>query len=81
MKDSVTAAKNLVLDFGISYDQSFDIIEDSLVRGATANGEYMDSLNEYGVFFQKAGYSAKEFSDIINAGFDLGVYSDKHRML
>jgi len=77
LAESTKTAKKLVEQFGISYAEAFDTIEEGLIRGGTANDDYLESLSEYGVFFSKAGYSVTEFQGIVNAGFDLGIYSDK----
>lgn len=76
-QENLKVAQKLVETFGITYEQAFEEIERGLVRGGTANKEFFDSLNEYPVFFAKAGFSAQEFIDIIDAGFDLGIYNDK----
>jgi hypothetical protein len=76
-KENLRTADELVNDFGITYDEAFKIMTDATIRGANANGEFGESINEYGVFFKKAGFSAQEFSNVIGAGVDLGVYSDK----
>ena len=76
-KENLDAAFSLVNDFGISWDEAFDIIEDGLVRGGSANEEFLESLTEYDTFFARAQFSANEFRKVINAGFDLGIYKDK----
>ncbi|WP_312351251.1 phage tail tape measure protein [Empedobacter sp.] len=76
-KETIEAAKNLVQNFGVTYDEAMDQIERGAIKGGIANNEFIDSLREYPVFFQKAGFSLEEFVDIVNAGFDLGIYSDK----
>lgn len=77
LAESTKTAKKLVEQFGISYAEAFDSIEEGLIRGGTANDEYLDSLSEYGTFFATAGFSVSEFQGIVNAGFDLGIYADK----
>jgi len=76
-KETIEAAKNLVTNFGVDYDVAMDQIERGAIKGGAANNEFIDSLREYPVFFKKAGFSLEEFVDIVNAGFDLGIYSDK----
>ncbi|MGV0947622.1 phage tail tape measure protein [Empedobacter falsenii] len=76
-KETIEAAKNLVTNFGVDYDVAMDQIERGAIKGGSANNEFIDSLREYPVFFKKAGFSLEEFVDIVNAGFDLGIYSDK----
>ena len=76
-KETLEVARNLVEQFGISYGEAFDVIEDGYVKGQKANNEYLDSLREYPVFFKSMGFSAQQFKDIISTGYDLGIYSDK----
>lgn len=74
---SVETAKSLVKGFNITYKEAFDIIEDGAVRGKLKNDEYLDSLKEYPVQFKNAGFSAQDFANIVSAGIDLSIYSDK----
>lgn len=74
---NIRSAKNLVDEFGLSYEDAFDKIEDGLIRGGSKNDDFLRSLGEYGVFFSKAGFSAEEFINIINTGPDLSIYDDK----
>jgi len=76
-KETVLTANSLVQQFGISFDEAFDLIEGQLVRGQKNNDEFFQSLNEYPVFFKRAKFSAEEFARIIATGYDLGIYSDK----
>lgn len=76
-KDTLTTAKNLSQQFGISFNEAFDVLEDQLVRGQKNNDEFFQSLKEYPTFFAQAGFSAQEFARIVAAGFDLGIYNDK----
>jgi hypothetical protein len=75
--DIASKANSLSKTFGISMSEANDVIAKGLANGGAQNGEFLDSLGEYDEFFSKAGYSATEFADIINKGFDLGIYSDK----
>lgn len=74
---TITTAKSLVDNLGVSYNEAFDIIEDGAIRGKLRNEEFLDSLKEYPVQFKNAGFSAKEFGAIVNAGIDLSIYKDK----
>ncbi|TXE18633.1 hypothetical protein ES692_06200 [Psychroserpens burtonensis] len=76
-KEQLEIARNLVEQFGISYEEAFDTIEAGLVRGQKNNNEYFDSLREYPAFFSAAGYSAQEFRNVIETGYNLGIYNDK----
>lgn len=75
--ETLESAKALVNEFGISYTEALQHIEDGAIRGGNANKEFLESIREYPTFFANAGYSAQEFIDIVNAGYDLGIYNDK----
>lgn len=76
-QETLKSADTISKNFGISFKSALDLIEDGLIKGGAANNEYFDSFREYSSFFAAAGYSAEEFKNIINAGFDLKIYSDK----
>lgn len=73
----VQSAKVLVQQFGISYDEALTKIQNGLLATNGANDEFLQSIGEYSTFFADAGYSVEEFANIVNAGFDLGIYTDK----
>ncbi|EJG02297.1 phage tail tape measure protein, TP901 family [Flavobacterium sp. F52] len=70
-------ANSLSKTYGISMSEANRLIAEGLANGGQYNEEFLDSLGEYDEFFKRAGYSANEFIDIINKGYDLGIYSDK----
>ena len=73
----LSTASALVSEFGISYDEAFERIQQGLIKGGSANGEFLESLREYPTFFARAGYSVEEFQNLINTGADLSIYQDK----
>ena len=77
IEDTAKAAKAIVNEFGVSYEEAMQKIETSVLATNGANDELLDSLKEYSTFFAAAGFSVEEFTGIVNAGFDLGIYSDK----
>lgn len=70
-------AASLAKSYGISMTEANDIIAKGLADGGAKSDEYLDSIGEYSVFFAKAGYSAKEFIDLLNTGYELQIFSDK----
>ncbi|MDD7912913.1 hypothetical protein [Polaribacter ponticola] len=76
-EENITTAKALVKAYGISYKDAFDLIEDSYVRGASANKEFTDSVIEFSPILAKAGFTAKENIDLINKAYENGLYKDK----
>lgn len=77
VEKSMETAKSLVENMGITYNQAYDLIEKGAIKGKHKNDEYLDSIAEYAPQFEQAGYSAKEFVAIVEAGIDLSVYKDK----
>jgi hypothetical protein len=76
-KDIASKANSLAKSYGISMSEANRIIAEGLASGGAQNEEFLDSIGEYDEFFSKAGFSAQEFANIINTGYDLGIYSDK----
>ena len=76
-EQSAQAAKVLVEQFGISYEEALDKMQTGILATNGANDELLASISEYSTFFADAGFSVDEFTGIVNAGFDLGIYTDK----
>jgi len=76
-EESAKAAKVLVEQFGISYEEALDKMQTGILATNGANDELLQSISEYSTFFADAGFSVDEFTGIVNAGFDLGIYTDK----
>lgn len=71
------ASNALSKTMGISFNESLALIEKGFIKGADANGDFLDSVAEYSVQFKNAGYSAEEFIKITTQGVQGGVFSDK----
>lgn len=63
--------------FGISVSESLKIMQDGLVSGANANGEFLDTIKEYPRYFKEAGLSAEEMVAISTQATKEGIFSDK----
>lgn len=75
--DLAEKANSLSKSYAISISEANEIIAKGLADGGAYNNEFLDSIGEYDEFFAKAGYSAQEFINIVNSGYDLGIYQDK----
>ena len=73
----IKGAKVIVQQFGLTYEEALNKMQAGILATNATNDEFIDSITEYSTFFADAGYSVEEFADIINAGFDLGIYTDK----
>ncbi|WP_312303883.1 hypothetical protein [Chryseobacterium sp.] len=76
-KEGIQEMNSLMKDFNLTSSEAFRVYQEGLAKGGAANSEFGDSIREYGVLFAQNGYSAQEFLDLLNAGIDLDVYSDK----
>lgn len=76
-KETLQEVKELANDFGLTYSEALDVYNKGLAKGGNLNKEFGDSIREYGVLFEQAGFSAEEFIAVINSGADLGIYTDK----
>lgn len=60
-KETMQSANTMSKAFGISVSESLKIMQDGLVSGANANGEFLDTIKEYPRYFKEAGLSAEEW--------------------
>lgn len=75
--ETVEAANVLAKQFGISYDEAFDLIEQGTLAGADANGEFFDQIREYPAFFKQIGADGAKFIQLIDRQIKEGIFSDK----
>lgn len=73
----LVSANNLSQQLEISQSEAFDLIEQGFIKGADANGEFLDSIKEYGVQFKNAGFEAEDFIKIATQNVKGGIFSDK----
>lgn len=75
--ETIQSANTMSKAFGISVSESLKIIQDGLVSGANANGEFLDTIKEYPRYFKEAGLSAEEMVAISTQATKEGIFSDK----
>lgn len=71
------ASTSLAQGMGITQVQALNLIEKGFVKGADANGDFLDKIAEYPVQFKNAGFSAEQFVKIATQEVKGGIYSDK----
>ena len=71
------SANTIAKEFGIPIEKAFEIIQTGFLKGADAQGEFLQSLREYPSQFRDAGLSADEFLKISIAAGREGIFSDK----
>lgn len=75
--ETMQSANTMSKAFGISVSESLKIMQDGLVSGANANGEFLDTIKEYPRYFKEAGLSAEEMIAISTQATKEGIFSDK----
>ena len=76
-REVLEATNALSKQFGISFQEAMQLVEDGFVAGADANGEFLENVKEYPAYFREAGLSASEFIAITTQANKAGIYSDK----
>ena len=75
------AANTLSKGLGISFESALGRIEDAYTAGLNINGEFIDSVREYPVFFSEAfgpgEAAANAFFEVIRRGNEQGIFNDK----
>jgi TP901 family phage tail tape measure protein len=75
VNESVRAADQLMKQFGISSEQAFDLIAQGYQKGLDKSGDFLDTLNEYSVYFETLGYDAEGFFNTLIAGSESGAFN------
>ena len=75
--ETLRAANALSKGFGISMEDAMKLVQDGLVSGANAGGDFIDTVREYPRYFKEAGLSAENFIAITTNAAQQGVFSDK----
>lgn len=69
----IQAAKTLMEQFGLSSEEAFGFIARGYQEGMDANGDFLDSITEYGTQFSSAGADASQFFNLMQSGMAEGV--------
>lgn len=75
--DVAVAANTLVKEFGVPFEKAFDTIQSGFLKGADAQGEFLQELREYPAQFKLAKIGIEEFLAVSIDSANKGVYSDK----
>ncbi len=71
------ATNALSKEFEIAGGEALELIEQGFLKGADANGEFLENLKEYPAQLKSVGLSAEESIAILTQQVKEGVYSDK----
>lgn len=73
--ESTRSAKAMMDQFGLSAEESFNLMAQGSQKGLDFSGELLDTINEYSVHFKQAGYSAEDMFNIMYAGAENGAFN------
>ena len=71
--ESLSAARSLTEEFGISQQEAFDLITSGFQRGLNSSGDFLDSIGEYSNLFAENGVEANEMFSILDTGLAGGA--------
>lgn len=75
IKESIKASDTMMINFGISSDESFNLLAQGAQKGLDKSGELLDSANEYAPYFNALGFTANQMFDTFAAGLEKGAFN------
>ena len=72
-RESISAARTLMEQFGLTSQEAFDFIVSGYQRGLDRNGDFLDSVGEYATQFNNGGASAEQFFSVLETGLQGSV--------
>lgn len=75
--ETIKAGNVVMKAFGVTGEESFNQINQLLLRGVDINGDFLEQISEYSTFVSQAGGSTQDLVDILLASEQAGVFSDK----
>jgi phage-related protein len=73
VNESVSAAKTLMENFGITSDEAFDLITAGYQKGLDRSGDFLDTIGEYSVQFASGGADVTQFFSMLDSGLQGGM--------
>lgn len=75
INQSVRSVKALMTNFGITAEESMNLLAQGLNSNLNYSDEFIDNINEYSVQFDKLGLSAEDMFNIFQSGADAGAWN------
>ncbi|WP_415318667.1 phage tail tape measure protein [Clostridium perfringens] len=75
INDSLRAVTIMMKNFGITGEESLDIVTLGLQHGLDFSGDFLDTLSEYSVQFSSMGYTSEQFLSVLVSGLKNGVFN------
>ncbi len=67
----------LMKEFGLSANEAFELLQQGFLSGANAQGDMLESINEYSTQIKAAGGNANDLIKILDKSGKQGIFSDK----
>lgn len=67
--------RQLMTQFGLSGQEAFDLIAKGNQQGMNYADDYLDTLNEYSVYFKNLGFDAEGMFNTLIAGAEAGAFN------
>ena len=75
INQSVRSVKALMTNFGITAEESMNLLAQGLTSNLNYSDEFIDNINEYSVQFGKLGLTAEDMFDIFQSGANAGAWN------
>ncbi|MDO4301638.1 MAG: phage tail tape measure protein [Clostridia bacterium] len=75
VNESTRSAKMMMDQFGLSAEQSYNLIAQGAQNGLDKNGDLLDTINEYAVHFKQLGFDAEDMLNMLANGTANGTFS------
>lgn len=73
--ESTRTVSSMMENFGISGQQAMTLIAQGTQDGLNKHGDYLDTLNEYSVYFNQLGFDAEDMYNILATGAENGAFN------
>lgn len=75
-KETIGAANTLVQQFGVSWEEAMELMEDGIQAGADMSGNMLNNIDRFAPALRDAGVSADEFMSILSETRN-GIFSEQ----
>lgn len=73
--ESVKAASTLMKNFGITSEEAYELIAEGSQKGLNYADDLMDTIGEYSVYYEAAGFSAEEMFSMFKNAQETGAFN------
>lgn len=73
--ESIRSANMIMTQFGLTGEESYNLIAQGAQWGLDKNGDLLDTINEYSGTFKAQGFSAEEMFNMLQNGAASGTFS------